>query len=77
MPQQPDSRRPGIRTPATLASDEAWRIGHRAGGPAIVVAGLIMIICGMVAALAAAGAAPTAAAATASVTMRRLGEGTI
>jgi uncharacterized membrane protein len=33
----------GIRTPWSLANDEAWRLTHRASGPAWVVAGLIML----------------------------------
>ena len=34
----------GIRTRATLASDEAWRAGHRAGGPWIIGAGASLFV---------------------------------
>lgn len=36
----------GIRTPATLASDAAWRAGHRAGARVFVVTGLLLAIAG-------------------------------
>ena len=33
----------GIVLPVTYRSDEAWRAAHRAGGPAIVAAGVAML----------------------------------
>ncbi|GMA56913.1 putative membrane protein [Alicyclobacillus sacchari] len=38
----------GIRTPWTLASDEAWRRTHRAAGALGVVAGLLCVVCAWV-----------------------------
>ncbi len=36
----PRNRFAGIRTSATMASDEAWRTAHTAGGPALVFGGV-------------------------------------
>jgi uncharacterized membrane protein len=53
----------GIRTPWTLASDEVWLRTHRLGGKLFVLAGLGLIVCGLLgvggplAPLAAAGLA--------------------
>jgi hypothetical protein len=38
----------GIRTPTTLASDEAWEIAHRAAGPWMFVGSLGSIVPGIV-----------------------------
>jgi len=38
----------GIRTPWTLASDEVWAKTHRLGGWTFVLAGLVMILSGLV-----------------------------
>ncbi len=45
----PRNGRLGLRTPATLASDEAWAAGHRAAGPWLVAAGLGPAIAGVLA----------------------------
>jgi uncharacterized membrane protein len=39
----------GIRTPWTLSSDTVWTRSHRVGGYAMVVAGVITIVAGLVA----------------------------
>ena len=31
----------GIRVPSTMRDDESWAIAHRAGGPAMLVTGLV------------------------------------
>ena len=36
----------GIRTHAVMASSRSWRAGHRAGGPWIVLAGLVSVAYG-------------------------------
>ncbi|MEL7156237.1 MAG: SdpI family protein [Actinomycetota bacterium] len=46
----------GIRTRTTLASDEAWAAGHRAGGPLTVAGGWAYVATGL--ALVPAGAFP-------------------
>ncbi len=42
------NRLAGIHTRATLASDEAWRAAHLAGGPAMTWAGVVSTIAGLV-----------------------------
>jgi len=37
----------GIRTPWSLANEEAWRLTHRAAGPAWVIGGLIGLVGGL------------------------------
>lgn len=37
----------GIRTKATMESDEAWRAAHRTAGVWFITAGLVMTIAGM------------------------------
>jgi uncharacterized membrane protein len=39
----------GIRTPWTLSSDDVWTRSHRVGGYAMVVAGLVTIVCAFLA----------------------------
>lgn len=43
----------GLRTRHTLASDEAWRVGHVAGGRSLKIAGLGMLIGSALAVLSA------------------------
>ena len=38
----------GIRTSATLSSDEAWAAGHRAGGPLMAAGGWAYVVTGVV-----------------------------
>jgi uncharacterized membrane protein len=38
----------GIRTPWSLSNEEAWRLTHRAAGPAWVVGGLIGLVGGLI-----------------------------
>lgn len=38
---------PGIRTPRTLASDDAWRTANRAGGPWLTAAGGLAVAAGL------------------------------
>ncbi|WP_375743421.1 SdpI family protein [Corallococcus interemptor] len=55
----------GIRTPWTLASDEVWLRTHRLGGRLFVLAGLIVLVAGLL----GAGPVPVlAAVAVAAVT---------
>jgi uncharacterized membrane protein len=37
----------GMRTPATLASDEAWKAAHRASAWALAVAAVVSVSCGL------------------------------
>ncbi len=37
----------GLRTPLTLASDEAWDTAHRAGAPALMVGAVATIVAGV------------------------------
>lgn len=41
----------GIRTPSTLASDEAWHRAHRAAWLPTLLAGLVAVLAGLAAAL--------------------------
>lgn len=43
----PRNQRFGVRTPATLRSDEAFEVGNRAAAPAIVAAGGIGVLTGV------------------------------
>lgn len=38
----------GVRTPATLASDEAWKVAHRLAGPWMVAGSLGAIVPGAI-----------------------------
>lgn len=38
---------PGIRTPRTLASPEAWRTANRAGAPWLIAAGALAVTAGL------------------------------
>jgi len=42
----PPNRWAGIRTPATFASPEAWRAGHRAGAVPLVFGGVAILATG-------------------------------
>ena len=42
------NRRLGVRTPRTVASDEAWEAAHRAAGPWLVAAGAAVTVPGVV-----------------------------
>src|SRR5215207_1085733 len=53
----PRNRFVGVRTPVSMASDEAFRAGNRAAGPVLVAAGLVAVLGGL-----SALAAPSAAA---------------
>lgn len=55
----PRNHTAGLRTPATLADDEAWDVGNRVAGPSTVLAGIgggVAVI--GVAAIQLAGASP-------------------
>lgn len=41
------NRAVGIRTKATLASDEAWQRGHHAAAPWVLSAGILSIVMGI------------------------------
>ncbi|HVE93782.1 MAG TPA: SdpI family protein [Acidimicrobiales bacterium] len=43
----PRNRWAGMRTKATMASDESWAAGHRASAPATAVAGVLTLVAGV------------------------------
>lgn len=45
----PRNRVAGVRTPATLRSDEAFTVGNRVAGPPVVAAGAVAIVGGALA----------------------------
>jgi SdpI/YhfL family protein len=53
----PRNRFAGVRTPATLRTDETFRVANRVAGLPMVVAGLIGLVTGAVAFVVPAGAA--------------------
>ena len=52
----------GIRTKATMASDEAWRAGHRAAAPALRVAAWACGLCVLAAGVLSIVGSPVSAA---------------
>ena len=53
----PRNRFVGVRTPVTMASDEAFQVGNRVAGPVLVAAGVIAVLGGLAALVAASRSA--------------------
>jgi uncharacterized membrane protein len=51
----PRNRFAGVRTGATLRSDEAFRVGNRVAGPPTVVAGVVAVLTGLAVVVRAGG----------------------
>ena len=39
----------GVRTSATMRNDQAFAVGNRAAGPAVLAGGIVAVVCGVIA----------------------------
>lgn len=69
----PRNRFVGVRTPVTMASDEAFQVGNRVAGPVLVAAGAIAVLGGLAALVAASRSADSPSDASPSALVVVLG----